>query len=482
MGKTRKNNKNAIKTVEKVPLDEQITAGRVVSGKNKVKIRLRAEEDDVSCIQCYFVHLFSSIQFLNNSITQFISVQFVDARSTQKILQAARAQQAEFNLELNGPSLQESIKKAKNAPRFGSRLKDEDLSDDEDRPDITPQEFFDDMQINEDDDRALKLFQNESGTKTRKLADIIMDKIAEKHTEIHTQLSDAGTLKIEDLDPRVKEMYEGVRDVMKKYRSGKVPKAFKIIPKLRNWEQVLYITEPHNWSAAAMFQGTRIFSSVLAQHMAQRFFNLVLLPRIRDDLAEYSRLNAHLYTSLRKALFKPAAFMKGIILPLLEAGDCTLREAIIIGSIIARNQIPVLHSSACLLKICEMEYSGANSIFIRIFLEKRYALPYRVIDAAVFHFIRFEHDKREMPVLWHQSLLTFVQRYKNDISSEQKDALFALLRKQQHPKLTPEIRRELIAARCRDVEMMEPVDNDTPGAVAVDMPDVSLDDDDHDMF
>lgn len=28
-------------------------------------------------------------------------------------------------------------------------------------------------------------------------------------------------------------------------------------------------------------------------------------------------------------------------------------------------------------------------------------------------------------------------------------------RKQQHPKLTPEIRRELLAGQCRDVEMME---------------------------
>jgi len=336
------------------------------------------------------------------------------------------------------------------------------------------------MQINEEDERALQLFQNESGTKTRTLADLIMEKLAEKQTEIHTHLSDAGTLKVEELDPRIKEMYEGVRDVMKRYRSGKVPKAFKIIPKLRNWEQVLFITEPHNWSAAAMFQGTRIFCSVLAQHMAQRFYNLVLLPRIRDDLAEYSRLNAHLYAALKKALFKPAAFMKGVILPLLEAGDCTLREAIIIGSIVSRNQIPVLHSSACLLKICEMEYSGANSIFIRIFLEKRYALPYRVIDATVFHFVRFEHDKREMPVLWHQSLLTFVQRYKNDISSEQKEALFALLRKQQHMKLTPEIRRELTAARCRDVEMEEPMDGGE-GAIAHDIPDVDLEDDDEFM-
>jgi essential nuclear protein 1 len=37
-------------------------------------------------------------------------------------------------------------------------------------------------------------------------------------------------------------MYEGVRDVLSKYRSGRLPKAFKIIPNLRNWEQILYVT------------------------------------------------------------------------------------------------------------------------------------------------------------------------------------------------------------------------------------------------
>lgn len=137
----------------------------------------------------------------------------------------------------------------------------------------------------------------------------------------------------------------------------------------------------------------------------------------------------------------------------MEAGDCTLREAIIFGSIISKTSIPVLHASACLLKICEMEYNGANSIFIRIFLEKRYALPYRVVDGAVFHFLRFETDQREMPTLWHQALLTFVQRYKNDISSEQRDALLQLIRKKNHLKITPEIRRELQAAQPRDAEL-----------------------------
>ena len=293
------------------------------------------------------------------------------------------------------------------------------------------------------------------GPKTRTLADIILEKIAERKTEIATQFSDNGSLAMEEIDPRIKEMYEGVRDVMKRYRSGKVPKAFKIIPKLKNWEQILFLTEPHNWSSAAMFEGTKIFAAGLTTSMSQRFYNLVLLPRVRDDLAEFNKLNAYLYRSLKKALYKPAAFFKGIILPLLEAGDCTLREAIIFGSIVSKSAIPVLHASACLLKICEMEYSGANSIFIRILLDKRYALPYRVVDGAVFHFLRFEKDHRELPSLWHQAFLSFVQRYKNDISSEQKEALFQLLRKKNHPKITPEIRRELQAGRTRDAEMGE---------------------------
>lgn len=49
-----------------------------------------------------------------------------------------------------------------------------------------------------------------------------------------------------------------------------------------------------------------------------RFFNLVLLPRLRDDIDEYKKLNYHLYECLFKAIYKPAAFFKGILLPLIE--------------------------------------------------------------------------------------------------------------------------------------------------------------------
>lgn len=102
--------------------------------------------------------------------------------------------------------------------------------------------FYENLEINEEDEKAMEMFMNKNPEPRRTLADIIMGKITEKQTELETQFSDAGSVQLQDIDPRVKQMYEGVRDVLRKYRSGKLPKAFKIIPNLRNWEQILYIT------------------------------------------------------------------------------------------------------------------------------------------------------------------------------------------------------------------------------------------------
>ena len=88
----------------------------------------------------------------------------------------------------------------------------------------------------------------------------------------------------------------------------------------------------------------------------------------------------------------------------------------------------------------------------------RYALPYRVTDALVFHFYRFASDTRDLPVLWHQCLLVFVVRYKEDITSEQKEALLELLRKHKHHSITEDIRREIVYSRSRD--KVAPMEND----------------------
>ncbi|XP_077519508.1 bystin [Amblyomma americanum] len=412
-----------------VPLDEQLKE-EVTARRARIKTRNRKDEDEL----------------------------FVDEKLTKKILDQARKQQEDLEEEHGLQSSSTGVKFK--VPDIKLRLpgntgasSDED-DDDEPEEDDT---FYETIEVDEADEKALEMFMSENTQARRTLADIIMQKLKEHETEVATRFSDAGSVQMADLDPKVIEMYRGVKKVLSRYRSGKLPKAFKIIPALSNWEQVLYLTDPDSWSSAAMYQATRIFASNLKEKMAQRFYNLVLLPRVRDDIAEYKKLNYHLYQALRKALFKPGAFFKGIILPLCESGTCTLREAIIVGSVLSKNSVPMLHACAAMLKIAEMPYTGASSIFLRLLLDKKYTLPYRVIDAIVHHFLRFEREQRELPVLWHQCLLSFCQRYKGDISSEQKEALLVLLRAQPHHSITPEIRWELQHATCRDVEVPEPM-------------------------
>lgn len=382
---------------------------------------------------------------------------------SKQILNQARLQVQDLQRESTSGSQKSTP--AKKMPTLGDRMDSDDDNDEEEEVESEDfqdeKTFTDDMKksynMNKKDEDAFERFMNKDNGPRQTLADIIQDKINEKRTEIDTMYSDADSLARQDLDPRVVEMYQGVGKILSKYRSGKVPKAFKVIAQFRNWEDLIILTEPEHWSAAAVFQATRIFTANLKEKLAQRFFNQVLLPRVRDDIDTFQRLNFHLYQALRKALFKPGAFFKGFLLPLCESGNCSLREAIIIGSVLARNSIPILHSSAVMLKIAEMEFSGANSIFLRVFFDKKYALPFRVVDAVVFHFLQFKKETRELPVLWHQAFLTFVQRYRSHVSSEQKEALLELLKFQVHHKITPEIRRELQHAKCRDEEVDEPM-------------------------
>lgn len=368
---------------------------------------------------------------------------------SKKILSEARIQQRELS-EVEQTETPATHKLTASSVKFQNSADSENESD---AGSEVEEESYEPVMVDEEEDKLFNKFLNPSSQPTRTLADIIMEKIKEKETEIGTNV---GTEGVQGFDARIENLFKSVGEVLTKYRSGKLPKAFKAIPCLGDrWEQALFLTNPDTWSAAAVYQGTRVFASNLKSDEAQTFYNLVLLPRIRDDIAEYKRLNFHLYQAIKKSLFKPAAFFKGFLLPLLESGTCSLREAVIIGSVLSKISVPVLHSSAALLRIAEMDYSGANSLFLRVLLEKRYALPYRVIDALVAHFCNFSMDKRELPVLFHQSLLTLAQRYKEDISPEQKQHLFILMQNQSHPKITPEIRRELANSKCRgDDEMV----------------------------
>jgi essential nuclear protein 1 len=271
---------------------------------------------------------------------------------------------------------------------------------------------------------------------------------------------------------------------LSRYKSGKLPKVFKILPTVPRWEDIIAITRPDQWTPNACYEATKIFVSSKPA-TAQKFMEMVILERVREDIHETKKLNVHLFNALKKGLYKPAAWFKGFLFPLVQSGTCTLREAQIISAVLVRVSVPVLHSAAAIRGLCDIaaqeasagtEGGGATNIFIKALLEKKYALPFQVIDALVFHFLRFRNvdpvnvrpgdvedamgglsgaGAREirLPVIWHQCLLAFAQRYRNDITEDQREALLDLLLTKGHSKIGPEVRRELLEGRGRGVPL-----------------------------
>ncbi|KAF6141413.1 hypothetical protein GIB67_021229 [Kingdonia uniflora] len=368
----------------------------------------------------------------------------ISAKTSSKILKEALLQQKEMQDEGKNQG-EDPFSAIVEKPNEGLDESEDEIEEFDGFLETQSQYNGVDEEVDEEEERMLEEFISKDAVKQCTLSDLVINKIREREEQISSERRP-----LPKMDTTVIDLYKGVGIFLHKYTNGKMPKAFRHIPSLELWEDVLYLTEPEKWSANAMFQATRIFSSNLGSKKAQRFYKLVLLPRVREDIRKNKRLHFALYQALKKSLYKPAAFNKGILFPLCESGTCNLREAVIVGSIIQKVSIPPLHSSVALLKLAEMDYCGTTSYFIKLFLDKKYALPYRVLDAINAHFMRFLEDSRDMPVIWHQCLLTFVQRYKNELAREDKDNLSYLISQcQKHPKVTPEIKRELKNSRNR---------------------------------
>jgi len=378
---------------------------------------------------------------------------------TKKVMEVAQAQKASGDLEGFLEELEEEgAANGGGASAGGSVAGDLDMSDVE----VDEEGYVVMDGATEEDERAMALFLPGGAGRTpaqsgQSLGDIILQKIQESEARQQTkEAREQASASQGGLSPKVIQVYSEIGAWLKHYKSGKLPKAFKVIPSLTNWEEVLSLTNPLAWSPAAMYEAVNIFASNLNPRMAQRFYNLVLLPAVRQNIADYKKLNFHYYRSLRKALFKPAAFFKGIVLP-MAAESCTLREAVILSSVLSKASVPAMHVAATVVRLSVMTpWFGTTSILLATLLNKKYALPLQVIEQLVAHHCAFGNDERGLPVIWHRALLVFVQRYKFDLNDDQRRRLKELLRVHFHEAIGPEVRRELLAPKPGEVPESSP--------------------------
>lgn len=410
---------------------------------------------------------------------------FLDASSSRKILQLAKEQQDELEQEdeiQNKPSFAQSFK--------NQQIDSEEEEEEDEYSDFEEEEEVEEIVYDEEDaevdpkDAELfnKYFQSNgeannndddnSFQPTINLADKILAKIQEKESQQQQQQQSSPDNSNEDavlLTPKVILAYEKIGQILSTYTHGKLPKLFKILPSLKNWQDVLYVTNPNSWTPHATYEATKLFVSNLSSNEATVFIETILLPRFRDSIenSDDHSLNYHIYRALKKSLYKPGAFFKGFLLPLVD-GYCSVREATIAASVLTKVSVPVLHSSVALTQLLTRDFNPATTVFIRVLIEKKYALPYQTLDELVFYFMRFRNatinqdenmenmdidqektakvnNGPQLPVVWHKAFLSFATRYKNDLTDDQKDFLLETVRQRFHPLIGPEIRRELLS-------------------------------------
>jgi len=366
----------------------------------------------------------------------------MSVKMSKKVLDLAKEQRQESI----HPARRLALKNQKGKPRevnFDlSLLENEDFSDDEAEYNkvgadgLTPEE-----------EAALSLFAPKNTQETQTLRQLVGQKIIEN--ERAKNLDDVE----EELEKRMPKefvnVFKDVGKVLQNWKSGRLPKAFKIIPNLANWEEVLQLTRPEEWSPNVMYYATKMFASNLRVFACQRFYNCVLLPAVRDDIARNKKLNYHYYQACKKSLFKSKAFYRGFLIPLCQQG-CTPREALILSGLVGKKSIPRLETCAAIYKLLELPYSGPTSIFLKVLLNKKYALPSSLIDVLVSYFRKFQKDPRKLPVVWNQLFLVFAQRYKTALNNNQKESLKEVMRVQFHHQITPEIRRELFSITVKE--------------------------------
>lgn len=374
---------------------------------------------------------------------------YLDAATSRKILELAKEQQLEEDMAEEQDRTR--LRWGGEEPDFGTS---EDDAEEFDTLEVSEVEEISDA---EEENVVSDYFSSSNSGGSFNLADKILAKIEEKDrgSSPATFVNDPEYNAV-SLPPKVIEAYEKIGTILATYTHGKLPKLFKVLPTLKNWEDVLFVTNPDAWSPHATFEATKLFVSNLQAHEAQVFIEKVLLEKFRTSIAdsEDHTLDHHLYRAIKKSLYKPGAFFKGFLIPLVDQ-HCSVREAMILSSILKKVSVPVLHSSVALVQLALRQYNPSTTVFIRTLIEKRYALPYQTLDQLVFYFMNFRHtipgndSNYDLPVVWHKAFYAFAQRYKNDITEDQRDFLIETVRQHFHHAIGPEIRRELLAGTAR---------------------------------
>lgn len=82
-----------------------------------------------------------------------------------------------------------------------------------------------------------------------------------------------------------------------------------------------------------MERATRYLIANLDAYRSQQFLQGYLLPAVRLSIATNKKLDVHLFMAVKRSVYKPTAFFKGLILALLNDSPL-VKECQILASVV----------------------------------------------------------------------------------------------------------------------------------------------------
>ncbi|KAH0788206.1 Bystin-domain-containing protein [Histomonas meleagridis] len=244
------------------------------------------------------------------------------------------------------------------------------------------------------------------------------------------------------IEPKVKNLYIQLGKILRSFQGGKLPAAVNALATQKNityWLDLLYLTQPFKWTINALTSVTLTFQHYASVKRNTIYNEQILLEYVLDRLESPRPIPKTIMEPITIAARTPQSFLVGFLIPLSTETICPSKTAKFISTLIAQIKLPNTYANVFIDHLCKSDRSQVITLFLSRLISRSYALTISSIDAIYAYFLSYQGDSEQMPMIWHNAILEFVQKYGKNLLDEQKEGLTELVKTKSNPKITPQI-------------------------------------------
>lgn len=255
-----------------------------------------------------------------------------------------------------------------------------------------------------------------------------IDEVFTPSAEPHPNVQSASSH--DSVSPQVQAMYVQLGKILHTFRGGKLPKAIKMLAtekKIKNWLELLFLTNPYEWSLDALLAITHIFQHFGSVKRNTIYNEKVMLEYVLELVESDKKISKNIFEVFLIAGRTPQSFLVGFLIPLARESSCSRKTAKFICELMDHVKLSNTYANVFVEKLMKFDKTNTVTLFISKIISRSFALTISSIDAIYSYFLSFQGEEDKMNLLWNKTLLEFVQKYGKNLLVEQREGIIELI-------------------------------------------------------